>query len=298
MPHKTPLRYPGGKQRLAPFILEILETNGLLGGDYVEPYAGGAGVAIELLLENNVRRVHLNDSCRSIYAFWKAILTKTDEFCRRIRTVPLTVTEWRRQREILSRPDEFDDLELGFSTFYLNRCNRSGILVGSGLIGGLKQSGEWKMDARFPREGLAKRVEAIAARKTSISLRQMDAEDFILGYVSDLPKRTLVYCDPPYFQKAQRLYFDHYAPDDHARIASVIQRKIKHPWIVSYDNAPAILQSYLARRSFNYEWQYNAASCRKGTEVFFFSDNLKLPRVSGLACINVALTRERSGILD
>ena len=163
-PINTPLRYPGGKQKLAPFILELMKANKLVGGEYAEPYAGGAGVAIRLLLNGHVSRIHLNDSCIGVYSFWRSILAKTEEFCKRIANVPLTVPEWRRQKEIFSRPSEFNQIDVGFSMFYLNRCNRSGILSG-GLIGGPKQNGKWRMDARFNREELIRRIKAIAQKK-------------------------------------------------------------------------------------------------------------------------------------
>lgn len=283
----APLRYPGGKQKLTPFILEIMAENELVGGHYAEPYAGGAGVAVELLLSGKVSHVHLNDSCEAIYAFWRSILTKTDEFCGRISGASLTVKEWRRQKEILSRPSEFDQIDLGFSAFYLNRCNRSGILSG-GLIGGLKQDGNWKMDARFSRNELIRRIEAIALRKKSITVKNLDAERFISEHIPKLPEKSLVYCDPPYFHKAQRLYLNHYKPADHQHIAQVIQ-KITRPWVVSYDNAPEILEYYSDRRSFLYDLQYNAAKAYKGTEAFFFSDGLMLPLKSSISSISVAL---------
>jgi DNA adenine methylase len=286
--HKTPLRYPGGKQRLAPFILEIIEANGLVGCDYAEPYAGGAGVAIELLLNGKVGHVHLNDTSRAVHFFWYAILNSTDDFCRLISDSALTVEEWRRQKEILSRPSEFNSLELGFSLFYLNRCNRSGIPNG-GVIGGLDQKGNYKMDARFPRKKLVARVEAIAAKKALITLKNWDAEKFILEHVPKLPEKSLVYCDPPYFHQGRRLYLSHYKPADHERIAKVIETKLNRPWVVSYDGVPEILRFYSERRSFLYDLQYNAQRVHKGKEVFVFSDDLKLPPCSSIVSVNDGL---------
>lgn len=286
--YKTPLRYPGGKQRLTPFVLEVLEENDLVGGDYAEPYAGGAGVAVALLLDGQVGHIHLNDSCTGVYAFWRSILNKTDEFCQRVMDTPLTVKEWRRQKEILTRPSEFDQIDVGFSTFYLNRCNRSGILSG-GVIGGLNQKGKWKIDARFPRKELVARIEAIAKKRRRITVKNLDAQTFISDYLPTLPDRTLVYCDPPYFHKAKRLYLNHYKPKDHAAIARVIQTNIQQHWMVSYDGAPEILKRYSERRSFIYDLQYNAAKAYKGIEVFFFSDDLVLPRRSTIPSISKAL---------
>ena len=184
--YNTPLRYPGGKQRLTPFIVEVLRSNGLLGGHYAEPFAGGAGVAIQLLLSNQVEHIYLNDSCLAIYAFWRSLQRDADEFCRRVASASLTVDEWQRQRHILKHPRGFPQIDLGFSLFYVNRCNRSGIPNG-GIIGGLSQQGRWKMDARFPRNELIRRIEAIAKNRERITVTKLDAEVFIQQYVRGLP---------------------------------------------------------------------------------------------------------------
>lgn len=291
--YKTPLRYPGGKQKLAPFISELIEENGLLGGHYVEPYVGGAGVAIDLLLGGLVSHIHLNDSCKGIYAFWRSVLTNTDELCTRISRASLTVEEWRKQKQVFARPTDFSQIDLGFSTFFLNRCNRSGILSG-GLIGGLSQDGEWNMDARFPRNELIRRIEAIALKKKAISVRGWDAERFIREYLPCVPLKALVYLDPPYFRKADRLYLNHYAPGDHAQIAQVIQREIRHQWVVSYDNAPEIIAFYMKRRSFEYDLQYHASRAYRGREIIILSDALRVSRQSRVAGVDEALRGSHS----
>jgi DNA adenine methylase len=281
----TPLRYPGGKQRLTPFIKEILDVNGLMGGDYVEPYAGGAGVAIELLLSRSVNRIHLNDSSYPIYALWKALLSRPDDFCSRISLASLTVEEWKSNREVLRHVQDYDEFDVGFSTFYLNRCNRSGVLSG-GVIGGLSQTGPWKMDARFPRNDLIRRVEAIALMADRIDVQNQDAELYMASYVQMLPETTLVYCDPPYYEKSSGLYLDRYVPEDHARIAESIQSKLTKRWLVSYDGAPPILAFYCERRQFLYDLRYSASRSYEGREVFIFSDALSIPRQSSLSFID------------
>lgn len=288
MIYGTPLRYPGGKQRLAPFVEELMRENDLLGGEYAEPYCGGAGIAIALLLSRKVKRIYLNDCCRPVFAFWKSVVTEPEKFCRRVSGASLTVREWERQREILRRPDEFDELDLGFSVFYLNRCNRSGIL-GGGVIGGKDQTGTWKIDARFPRKELVRRIEAIALFQSKIRVSNLDAEDFIEKKVPKFDEKALVYCDPPYFKKAERLYLNIYKPADHLRIAKTIQKKLHRPWLVSYDHAEEITSAYSKRRHFRYDLQYSAGPVYKGSEVFFFSDGLKLPAKSSVPCINAAL---------
>jgi DNA adenine methylase len=286
--HQTPLRYPGGKQRLSPFIAELLTENKLVGGHYAEPYAGGAGVAIELLLNDIVSHVHLNDSSLPVYAFWNSVISQPEELCRRTRSASLTVEEWKKQREIIRHPENHTEIDLGYSVLYLNRCNRSGVLTG-GVIGGLDQTGKWKIDARFPRNELIRRIENIAARKNAITLRNWDAEKFILEHIPTLPSKTLVYCDPPYFAQSSRLYLNQYKAEDHARIAKVIQKKLARKWVVSYDSAPEIQNYYHDRQSFLYYLQYNASRTYKGQEIFIFSDGLKVPGKSSISYINDAI---------
>lgn len=285
----TPLRYPGGKQRLSPFIDELLECNGLVGGHYAEPYAGGAGVAIELLLSGRAAHVHLNDSSIHIFAVWHSITTDPEGFCRQISAASLNIEDWKRHREVVRHPHEHHLSELGFSTFYLNRCNRSGVLT-AGVIGGLAQVGRWRIDARFPRNELVRRVETIAAKAECISVTNMDAEVFICEHVpAHLPSNSLVYCDPPYYERAERLYLNTYAPHDHVRLARVIQNQLTRRWLVSYDGHPDIVALYAGRRKFEYSLQYSATKSYRGREIFIFSDGLVIPQRSRVAEVDNAL---------
>ena len=218
------------------------------------------------------------------------MLIHTDEFCAKVSRSLLKVDEWCVQREILRHPDQYSELEVGFATFYLNRTNRSGVLNG-GVIGGLDQSGKWKIDARFPRNELIRRIELIGSLRNSISLCNLDAEDFFSIHVPSLPNQTLVYCDPPYYEKASRLYLNHYKPDDHERIAKIIQRLENVKWMVSYDGGEQILSYYADRRKFLYKLQYNASRVYKGNEVFIFSDDLTIPRSSILPYVTQALKK-------
>jgi DNA adenine methylase len=288
--NKSPLRYPGGKQKLTPFIIEILQENNLLGCHYIEPYAGGAGAALELLLTKKVSHIHLNDSSYPIYCFWKSLLNNTEEFCKLVISASLTMDEWRRQKQILQNVDKHSELEIGFSTFYLNRCNRSGVISG-GVIGGNDQTGNYKMDARFKKSDLINKIEAIAYYKDYITLSNKDAEDYIVNNLPSTPVNSLVYLDPPYYEKSSGLYLDRYKKGDHERLSKTIQKQVERPWILSYDGADKILSYYENRRHFLYDLQYNAAKVYKGSEVFIFDDNIELPITSKLSFIDSELYR-------
>ncbi|WP_145578044.1 DNA adenine methylase, partial [Yersinia alsatica] len=210
----TPLRYPGGKGRLGPWLAELLRHNGISGGWYVEPYAGGAGAALFLLMRGYVNHIVINDIDPVIYAFWWAILNKNEEFISRLEETPVTMDSWYEQKNILSNPSNYSPLDVGFATFFLNRTNRSGILSG-GVIGGKNQNGNYKIDARFNKPKLAERIRKIGEMREHISLYQLDAIELINTVEEIIPKKSLIYLDPPYYEKGSQLYRNHYKPHDH-----------------------------------------------------------------------------------
>jgi len=265
-----------------------MELNSLDDGEYVEPYAGGAGIAMELIAKTKVKRVHLNDSSYPIFSFWYCVKHHAAEICRRVACASLDIDEWRRQRDIFRLGKLSDRIDLGYATLFLNRCNRSGILT-AGVIGGLQQKGNWGIDARFPRSEIIRRIEVLAENSSRIRLRNWDAERYITNYLPRLPQNVLVYCDPPYFKKAERLYNSYYMPSDHSRIASLIQSNIVQPWIVSYDNEVSVENVYRKRRQIKYNLQYNAARAYQGKELMIFSDRLSIPFTSELKNFDSAL---------
>jgi DNA adenine methylase len=283
----TPLRYPGGKGKLTEFIKLVFEQNNLLDGHYVEPYAGGCGIAMNLLMLEYASCIHLNDIDPAVYAFWHCVLNASDELCALIKNVKVTMCEWRRQKAIQRDPENHSMLELGFSTFFLNRTNRSGILNG-GVIGGNDQTGKWKIDARYNKVELCRRVEKIALHRSRIRLYNLDAANLITGVLPSLPKKTLVYLDPPYYLKADRLYRNHYDHEDHLAIAKLVSNKIKVPWIVSYDHRPEIVKMYKGFPTIVYGMNYSAADYYKGSEVIFFSKQLEIPDVNNPAKVEAA----------
>ena len=233
MLYPSPLRYPGGKKKLASFIAEAIIVNGIQGGTYIEPFAGGAGIALQMLFMEHVNNIIINDIDRSIYSFWYSVLNETDHLCRMIRDTPITVEEWVKQKAVQKQKYEAAFLSLGFSTFFLNRTNRSGIING-GIIGGKGQTGKWKMDVRFNKDDLIKRIQKIALYESRIRLCNEDAIDFINTIRLSLNERTLIYFDPPYYNQGAALYANHYTHVDHEELSRFIQG-LEYKWILTYD---------------------------------------------------------------
>lgn len=271
----SPLRYPGGKLKVVDYIKRLFEVNDLCGGTYIEPYAGGASVALSLLFCKYASKIKINDIDRSIYAFWYSVLNDTDAFCRLITDMPVDMETWNRQREVQKRKKDEDLLSLGFSTFFLNRTNRSGILNG-GVIGGKEQTGNYLIDARYNKKDLIERIEHIAGYADLIDLTSMDAVGLIKRYKRTPAAKTLVYLDPPYYIKGRDLYLNYYNNDDHRAIAEAI-KKYKGKWIISYDAVPFISELYKEFRQKEYHLSYSAGTPSKGREIMVYSDGLVVP---------------------
>jgi len=272
----SPLRYPGGKTCLYGMLSDILRLNRLERGHYVEPYAGGCGLALSLLYGGHVSDIHVNDLDRSIWAFWYCVLNKTEELVKLIENTPVTITEWHRQRKIQLDSSEASILELGFSTFFLNRTNRSGVIKGAGAIGGLTQQGNYKIDCRFNRDELARRIRRVAKYKSRIHLTNLDAIQFLRESEKKLSENTFYCIDPPYFMKGSSLYTNFYGPNEHEAVAEAILN-LKHNWIVTYDYAEEIRALYSQRRQFMFDINYSIQTKRVGSELLIASKGLRLP---------------------
>ncbi len=286
----SPLRYPGGKGKLEPFMELMITKLDHVGGTYIEPFAGGAGIAMGLLEKGLVKDVVINDLDKGIYSFWRSMLTETDRFIDEIMRVPLTMEEWRKQRDTCFSINTKYSFELGFATFYMNRTNRSGIIKG-GVIGGQEQLGPWKLDARFNRAKLAERIQTIAKKKSHIHIYNKDICSFIDNYIPRYSDNSLVYFDPPYFDKGKQLYLNFFNHDDHVRIEKKIRRHVNCDWIITYDDAPEIAQIYYGYPLKKYDLNYSVLDKRKASEIIVFKDKKMIPSIEDLdeygICINM-----------
>ena len=175
----SPLRYPGGKASMLEDITAVLRMNGLERGHYAEPYAGGCGLALALLYGGFVADIHINDVDPSVWSFWHSVLHQTQDFIKLVDETPVNIEQWLIQREIQKNGDRLNALALGFSTFFLNRTNRSGIIKGAGVIGGIGQQGNYKLDCRYNSDDLQRRITRVGRYKEQIHLTNLDALDFL-----------------------------------------------------------------------------------------------------------------------
>ena len=282
------MRYPGGKARFAPFIAEVMINNGLANGHYLEPYAGGAGVALEMLFHGHASHVHINDLDPAVNAFWVSVTKHPEALLKLLHDTPVTMDQWHHWRAVMRGELPADAIEHGFSTLFMNRTNRSGILKG-GVIGGKEQAGDYKLDARLKKDVLASRIERIAERAGDISVYCEDANQLLRRCTEFLPLKSLIYLDPPYYVKGRGLYRNFYGHSDHETIAEVLQSStFKRPWVVSYDNVHEICQMYQESQGLSYDLNYTAQKRYIGNEVMFFSRGLCIPEAEILATPHAA----------
>lgn len=272
----SPLRYPGGKGKLAAYLSEIITLNGIQGASYVEPFAGGAAVALELLFSELVSEIHINDMDPCVYAFWTSVVHDNAALVDLVLNTPVTVESWLAAREVKRAPELHSTLELGFATFFLSRTNRSGIING-GVIGGLDQSGKWKIDCRFNKEELISRLRRIGFFKSRITVHCEDGGKLVSLLGRSIGSRSLFYIDPPYYVKGASLYRNHFHHEDHVALRDVVAR-LEQRWVVSYDDVDEIRQMYSSFEMEGFGIDYTARSYARGSEVMIFSSNLVRPR--------------------
>lgn len=270
----TPLRYPGGKTKITPFIVEILRHNNLIGGTYAEPFAGGAGIAIRLLLDGLVSQIVLNDFDYSIYSFWDSVVTESEALCKLIIDTPITVDEWKKQKWVYLNPDNESKLSVGFATLFLNRANVSGILTG-GIIGGITQKGKYKIDSRFNKEMIINKIQNIALHKKSIVVSCEDATSLISSDYYSSFSNCLIYIDPPYVKKGQSLYKNSFTLNDHIKLSEAILNNMSH-WVLTYDIHSLISDLYSTVRSDRLKLNYSISKPASAEELVFFSNHLRI----------------------
>lgn len=268
MANLSPLRYPGGKDKTYQYVKYLVQNNNIT--TYIEPFAGGAAVALRLLLNGDVRKIIINDYDRSIYALWHTILTNHEELINLIASTEITMDEWYRQKEVQQDKENADEISLAFSTLFLNRTNRAGIIK-AGVIGGKAQNGIYKLDCRFNKEEIIKRINNIADKADCIEVHNMDAQVFITSVIKRT-RKSLTFFDPPYYDKGPDLYTNFYSHANHVELANTIKNEMKNRyWILTYDIAEQIEKMYHDYEPKKYHLNYSIAKPTKGQEFIFFS---------------------------
>lgn len=275
MKTSSPLRYPGGKSAMSGLLRQIRRANGLGTHEIAEPFAGGAGASLSLLFREETPKIHLNDADPAIHDFWWTIIHRPEPFLSMVDTVSVDIDEWRYQRDVYRTGGKVSRLRRGFSAFFLNRCNRSGIIMNGGPIGGVEQKGPWKLDARFNKSELRRRCEKVAEYRERISISGEDGIQFLSRLD---PSSVLFFIDPPYFVKGSLLYLNLLDADYHAILATRLRSMPDAAWVVTYDDCEEIRSLYDGWANIRpFALRYVAAERRGGKEILITPKWMVLP---------------------
>lgn len=266
----SPLRYPGGKASLSNYFHKLIVRNNISNCTYIEPYAGGIGAGLTLLIHEKVDYLVINDYDKAIYSFWKSIIFYTSDFIKKIAETEISLSE-REKQKVIYNDKNSSEIDLGFATFFLNRTNYSGIING-GPIGGKSQKSKWKITARFNKSMLINKIKRISNYSSRISLYNMDGIGFMRKYCDY--SNIFVYIDPPYYKKGKSLYHNHYLHKEHSELANFLNKKSDFNWILTYDNVSEILNLYPHRKKVSFDLQYHANQHKIGNELLIFSDKI------------------------
>lgn len=283
MRSSSPLRYPGGKASMSGLLADIRKVNGLGGRAIAEPFAGGAGASLSLLFMEETPRIHINDADVAIHDFWWTLTNRPRPFIERLSKARLTMNEWHLQRDTYRNRSSVSRLKRGFSAFYLNRCNRSGIVMNGGPIGGIEQKGLWKLDARFNKPDLVRRCEKVAEYRDRIAVSGLDGRSFIASLDSD---ETFFFIDPPYFEKGPTLYLNALDKAYHESLAAQLKEMSSANWVLTYDDCPEIRRMYKGWASIRpFALSYTASERRKGREILITPKWMRLPSMQKSAAL-------------
>lgn len=285
MPNPSPLRYPGGKYKICSLIELLLSKAGDDCCVYAEPFAGGAGIALNLLLRNVVSEIVINDCDSAVYSFWRAVVCDTDEFLDMLYRTPVTIREWQRQKEVYLAARRYS-VDYGFATFFLNRTNRSGILS-SGPIGGVAQN-DWTLDARYNKDNLADKIATIGRLRRRIHVFNRDVLTLISSQLKRYGERVFTYFDPPYYCKGKELYQNYFDDKKHKALCAKIKAEVRCPWIVSYDDVPQIRGIYQGFPMRSFSLNYSLANNGSGREIMFFGRKALVPTQSEIQRIGMS----------
>lgn len=248
-----------------------------------EPFAGGAGASLSLLYLEETHEIYVNDADPAIHDFWWALVNRPKLFIDMLTKTRVNITEWYRQRDMYRDHSHRSRLRRGFSAFYLNRCNRSGIMMNGGPIGGLKQTGKWKLDARFNKAELRRRCEKVAEYRDRVHVSCRDGIEFIGSLNAE---STFFFIDPPYFVKGETLYLNTLDEEYHAALAALLKSMKDAAWVLTYDNCPEIRRMYRGWATIRqFSLQYSAADRRSGKELFIAPRWMHLPSSQASAAI-------------
>lgn len=272
--YKSPLRYPGSKQKLAPKIANLLINNSIKPDVFIEAFSGGASISIYLLQLNLVNNIALIEKDPLLASFWKTVFYDSEWLIKQINKIDVTIENWQKFKKYKPRTIRNKALKC----LFLNRTNFSGILK-AGPIGGKNQESKYKIDCRFNKKRLIETIEKLSLfRNKVLFIEEGDYSDILNKKLLTLSSNSFIYFDPPYVKKADQLYNYFFKMNDHIKLKDYIY-SLSNKWLLTYDYDLFIIDLY-SDKKYNqcvFDMTYTVSS-NKNRKSFkeFISSNLEL----------------------
>lgn len=261
---KSPLRYPGGKARLAKKILAMAPEGY---SEYREPFLGGGSVlfAVHSLKPDIAKKA--GDSFQPLYNFWHMCKTEPKELYHQVwvgKQIIIGKSLWEKCRKwVFDTSTDIRDVDRAAAYFMLNRITFSGLTLSGGYS---KEAHE----TRFRDTHIARLKDANQVLQ-NVDLRHSDYTELL----HEPGDNVWIYLDPPYDIKSDNLYGNAGASHkgfDHVKFAEEC-KKCKHKWLITYNDNQKIRDLYSSWANITeVDVKYSMNSTAKVTKELFITN--------------------------
>lgn len=261
---RSPLRYPGGKQRAIGQIAKLFPKNAI---EYREPMVGGGSVYFHARTNSFAKKYWINDKFTELVSFWKSV--QNEKTClqllaelEELRSSFNSAEEIKDYFLSARKEESHDQYRQAFLFFFFNRVTFSGTTRAGGFSA-----------AASTRRFTASSIERLAPMPQALEGTQITN----LGFeevISEPGEDVFIFLDPPYFT-ATRLYGHGGSLHqfDHELLADCLKNS-KHRFLITYDDCPEIRELYSWANIQSWSLQYGMNNCnlkhtsKVGSEVF------------------------------
>lgn len=244
------LRYPGGKSKMLPLIMEHLDPLLINSKYYIEPFVGGGSVMLHVAANYPNLQLFINDKNYGVASFWSIVTGTDDQKINQLITLidqKPTVDLYAQLREDKS----LDPVMCAYKMLFFNKCNFSGIET-SGPIGGTKQESKYKIDCRYNPAKIKQGIKDInQVTRGRVVASNVDINNCFVLWNSDYP----AYLDPPYVWKGSELYVNYMEQPEHEQMAKRLASRSN--WLLSYDDCPEVRALYAEKEIVNLSVRYS-----------------------------------------
>ncbi|NJN86070.1 MAG: DNA adenine methylase [Leptolyngbyaceae cyanobacterium SL_7_1] len=261
--HKSPLRYPGGKQKAIPQIAHFLPKQFK---EFREPFVGGGSVLFHVLQKQPTISCWINDLNQELYYFWLEVKMNLPELVDRVSQIKRTTKDGRALFDTLASADinTLSSIERAVRFFVLNRITFSGTIESGGYSNA-------SFLGRFTDSSI-QRLSALDGCLQNTRITNFDYNGLLQAPGDDV----FIFLDPPYLSKTHsKLYGrkgDLHTCFDHSRFSQLMS-ECDHKWLITYDDCDEVRQNFAFAHIYEWELQYGMnnymqGKAEKGKELF------------------------------